>query len=69
MSKETIIRKEEVVSIEEACKLLGDISGTTIRRYVKDGLLRRVKDKTNRSTSYIYKPDIDTFLNSRYYFE
>ena len=69
MSNHIIIRKEEVVSIEEACHLLGDICGTTLRRYVNDGLLRRVKDRTSKCKSYIYKPDIDNFLNSRFYFD
>ena len=69
MSKQTIIKKEQLISKEEACKLLGDISNTTLRKFVKDKYIRRVKDKADGCVSYIFKPDVEEFINSRYYFE
>ena len=69
MSKDTIIKEGEIVSLDKACQLLGDISKTTLAKYVKQKFLRRVRDRTNGNKAYIYKPDIDSFLNSRYYFE
>ncbi len=69
MSKQTIIKPEQLITNEEAQKLLGDISYTTLRKFINDKYIRRVKDKTDGSSSYIYKPDIEQFIQNRFYFE
>lgn len=69
MAKQTIIKESDLVSRAEACKLLGNVSITTLLKYIRSGAIRRVKDKTKQTVSFIYKPDIDAFLSSRFYFE
>lgn len=69
MSKDTIINQTEIVSLDKACQLLGNISKTTLAKYVRQKYVRRVRDRTDGNRSYIYKPDIDSFMNGRYYFE
>ena len=46
-----------------------DVCKAQVCKYVRTGMLRRVKDRTNKNFSYIYKPDVEKFINDRYYFE
>ena len=32
-------------------------------------VINRVKDKTDGSSTYIYKPDVEQFIQNRFYFE
>lgn len=63
-----MIKQEDLLSTEEACQLL-NVSGTTLRKFIKNKHIRRVKDATNKCFSYVYKPDAEALLSSRFYFE
>ena len=68
MAKQLTITKEDLLSIAEAAEAL-DVSKAQICKYVRTGMLRRVKDSLNKNFSYIYKPDVEKFINERFYFE
>jgi len=64
--KEIIIKQNDVITQSEACELL-EISKTQLRRFVKDGFIRFVKDKCNGKSTYVLKSDVQTLLDTRYY--
>ena len=61
----TII-SEDVITIKEACELL-NVSPPTLNRYIKKGLLHRIKDKVNLTKSYVLKSEIKNFLDTRFF--
>lgn len=68
MSKQTAIKENELITIEDAAELL-NTSLTTVRKYIKSKLIRRVKDKTKLTVSYAFKPDVEQLIENRFYFE
>ena len=64
--KDIIIKQSDVITQDEACGMLS-ISKTQLRRFVKDGFVRYVKDKCNGKPTYVLKSDVETLLNSRFY--
>lgn len=60
------IKPNDIMTQTEACELL-DISKTQLRRFVKDGFIRYVKDKCNGKPTYVLKSDVQTLLDTRYY--
>ena len=68
MAKQLTITKEDLMTNAEAAEAL-NVCKAQINKYVKENKLRRVKDGLNKSYNYIYKPDVETILSTRFYFE
>lgn len=64
--KEIIIKPNDVITQSKACELL-DVSLTQLRRFVNEGHIRFVKDKTNLRQTLVLKSDVQSLLDSRYY--
>lgn len=67
MSKENITKKD-LLTIKETLEVL-QVSITTLRGYIKKGLLRRVRDSLDKTKVYYLKSEVDKLITNRFYIE
>ncbi len=65
--KNTITTKD-LLTIKETLEAL-QVSTTTLRGYIKKGLLRRVRDGLDKTKVYYLKSEVDKLLTNRFYIE
>ena len=62
------ITKKDLLTIKETLEAL-QVSTTTLQRYIKKGLLRRVRDSLDKTKVYYLKSEVDKLLANRFYIE
>ena len=62
------ITKKDLLTIKETLEAL-QVSTTTLRGYLKKGLLRRVRDSLDKTKVYYLKSEVDKLLANRFYIE
>ena len=62
------ITKKDLLTIKETQEAL-QVSTTTLRGYIKKGLLRRVRDSLDKTKVYYLKSEVDKLLTNRFYIE
>jgi len=65
--KNTITTKD-LLTIKETRETL-QVSTTTLRGYIKKGLLRRVRDSLDKTKVYYLKSEVDKLITNRFYIE
>ena len=65
--KNTITTKD-LLTIKQTREAL-QVSTTTLRGYIKKGLLRRVRDSLDKTKVYYLKSEVDKLINNRFYIE